>query len=168
MGAPEVEEIQLVELRPELIDALLIMWRESFEEAVGIVDWHPMEDQKRYLLSHVVPENDVRVALLGPSVVAFVAASQDWLNQLYVHRDFQRRGLGTRLLDWAKAQSSGRLLLYTFARNQRACAFYERSGFEAIERGFEKEWQLEDVKYQWSAERVVASCPRLAGTHLPT
>lgn len=51
------------------------------------------------------------------------------------------------------AHDKGSLLLYTFVRNQRACAFYERSGFVAIERGFEKDWQLEDVKPEWKVAR---------------
>jgi ribosomal protein S18 acetylase RimI-like enzyme len=65
---------------------------------------------------------------------------------------FQRNGLGTRMLDWAKAQSNGSLWLYTFAQNTRACAFYERSGFVAVERGFEEQWQLEDVRYEWTRD----------------
>jgi hypothetical protein len=54
------------------------------------------------------------------------------------------------LLSWAKSQSAGSLWLYTFARNEAARSFYERSGFVAIEHGFEPQWQLEDVKYSWT------------------
>jgi ribosomal protein S18 acetylase RimI-like enzyme len=51
----------------------------------------------------------------------------------------------------AKAGSTGSLWLYTFARNVRACRFYEKHGFVAVEHGFESHWQLEDIKYSWSA-----------------
>jgi GNAT superfamily N-acetyltransferase len=71
--------------------------------------------------------------------------------QLYVRVGFHRRGIGTLMLDWAKAQSDGWLWLYTFQRNKGACAFYERSGFTVAARGFEPTWQLEDVKYHWAA-----------------
>jgi ribosomal protein S18 acetylase RimI-like enzyme len=55
------------------------------------------------------------------------------------------------LIKWAKSQSAGSLWLYTFARNTAAQAFYEHHGFRVVARGFEPAWQLEDIKYQWSA-----------------
>ena len=63
-------------------------------------------------------------------LIGFVAASRDSIAQLYVRIGYQRRGIGKLMLDWAKARSNGRLWLYTFARNKRACAFYERHGFK--------------------------------------
>jgi ribosomal protein S18 acetylase RimI-like enzyme len=120
---------------------------------VGIRDFHPVDEQKQYFLTQVAPHNEVRVALLEEKIVGFVAASPESVSQLYVHCGFQRGGMGTWLLDWAKAQSAGSLWLYTFAQNERACAFYERSGFREEKRGFEEHWKLEDVKYVWVANR---------------
>jgi ribosomal protein S18 acetylase RimI-like enzyme len=90
--------------------------------------------------------------LLDAQLVGFVASSTDSIAQLYVRVGFQRQGIGTRLLAWAKSQSSGSLWLHTFAQNQGARAFYERNGFVAVGYGFEPVWQLEDVKYRWRAE----------------
>ena len=77
------------------------------------------------------------------------SASDQSIAQLYVRVGFERRGIGTLLVDWAKQNSSGTLWLYTFARNLGACAFYERQGFRVSARGYEPSWQLEDIKYQW-------------------
>jgi ribosomal protein S18 acetylase RimI-like enzyme len=63
--------------------------------------------------------------------------------------DHQGRGIGKSLLGIAKARSSGRLRLFTFARNGSARRFYERNGFREVAQGFEPEWQLEDVEYLW-------------------
>ena len=147
------ERLHIAEFRTELEDELLPMWRSSFEEAVGITDPHPIEEQRAYFMREVVPHNSVRVALLHGKIVGFVAASAASVAQLYVHTGFQRRGIGTLLLEWAKNQSGGSLWLYTFARNSRACSFYERSGFRAVARGIEPMWQLEDVKYEWSVRQ---------------
>ncbi len=54
---------------------------------------------------------------------------------------------------WAQQQSSGRLWLYTFARNRVAQAFYEHHGFRIVARGFEPTWQLDDIKYEWLSHR---------------
>ena len=125
------------------------MWRESFEAGVGIVDPHPIEEQRAHLVSVVVPNNAVRMALREGSVVGFVAATSDSISQLYVRKSDHRRGIGPQLLDWAKAQSSDSLWLYTFARNAGARSFYEKHGFRIVGRGFEPHWQLDDLKYEW-------------------
>ena len=151
---PILDRIEIVDFRMEFADELVLMWRDSFEHGVGIRDPDSVEAQTRYLLTKILPSHTVRVALLDEQIVGFVAASPESVNQLYVRRGFQGAGLGARLLEWAKAQSLGRLWLYTFARNERACAFYERHGFEIIARGFEAEYQLDDIKYEWIAART--------------
>ena len=74
--------------------------------------------------------------------------------QLYVRVGFHRQGIGTTLLAWAMAQSAGSLWLYTFARNRVARAFYEQHGFVDVAHGFEPLWQLDDVRYEWTAPIV--------------
>jgi len=145
------ELVTLAEFRDECLDELVPMWRASFEAGVGIKDPHPLSEQRQYFLTEVLPRNAVRLAILEAALVGFVAASHESVAQLYVRVGFQRSGIGSKLLEWAKAQSAGRLWLFTFARNLGACAFYERNGFVAVARGFEPMWQLDDVKYCWSA-----------------
>ena len=142
----------LVDFDPGRLDELVQMWRASFEAGVGIVDPHPLSEQRQYFLTEVLPRNDVRLALHGDTLVGFVAASAESVAQLHVRVGFQRRGIGARLLGWAKERSGGSLWLDTFARNLGARAFYERNGFVAIAHGFEPMWQLEDVKYRWVRE----------------
>ena len=137
---------------PSRVDELIPMWRASFEAGVGITDPHPLEEQRQYFWTEVLPGNEVRLALLDNELVGFVAASVESIAQLHVRVGFQRRGIGAQLLAWAKERSGGSLWLYTFARNVGARAFYERNGFIAIAHGFEPLWQLEDVKYKWRRE----------------
>lgn len=136
------------------LDELVAMWRESFEAGVGVTDPHPIAEQRTYFLTEVLPRNDVRLAMLDGRLVGFVAASRASVAQLHVRVGFHRRGIGTLLLAWAKAQSAGSLWLYTFARNRIARAFYERHGFVDVAHGFEPLWQLDDVRYEWTAPIV--------------
>ena len=133
------------------LDALVPMWRAAFEGGVGIVDPHPLEEQRAYFLREVLPRCDVRVALRDGALVGFVAATRESVAQLHVRVGCQRQGIGTRLLDWAKEQSAGSLWLHTFAQNRGARAFYEARGFVAVAQGFEPVWQLDDVEYRWRA-----------------
>ncbi len=141
--------IDIVDFDSARTDELVRMWRESFEFGVGVVDPHPIDDQRQAFITTVAPKNSVRVALLDNKLVGFVAATKESISHLYVRVGHHHRGIGTQLLAWAKAQSDGRLWLYAFARNAIARAFYEKHGFEIIARGFEPNWQLDDVKYEW-------------------
>lgn len=140
----------LAEFDVRRLDELIAMWRASFEAGVGIIDPHTLAEQRHYFLSEVLPHNQVRFALRADQLVGFIAATTESVTQLHVRVGFQRQGIGAQLLAWAKAQSNGSLWLYTFARNGGARAFYERSGFVAIQHGFEPTWKLDDVKYRWA------------------
>jgi len=153
--AARVRPFRVVPHDPACADELVAMWRASFEHALGLLDPHPIEEQRTYLETQVLPGNSVLVVIEdradgGPArVVAFVAASDARIAQLYVAVDRQRRGIGEALLGWAKARSAGVLRLHTFERNAVARAFYERHGFRVVARGFEPEWRLPDVEYEW-------------------
>ena len=150
---PDTAQVGIVEFRPEHTKELVRMWRESFEFGVGVSDPHTLEEQEQYLNAVVIPNNVIRVAFFQGQMAGFVAASALSVSQLYVRTEFHRRGIGSRLLDWAKEQSGGSLWLYTFERNAGARAFYERHGFRIAARGFEPSWRLEDLRYEWVSQR---------------
>jgi GNAT superfamily N-acetyltransferase len=85
------------------------------------------------------------------SVVGFAGVSPGWLDHLYVDPDAQNAGIGTALLEHAKALQPGGLELWVFQRNDGARRFYERHGFTLVEStdgagNMEKE---PDARYEW-------------------
>jgi len=138
---------------PRRTDELIRMWRESFEHGVGIVDTHPLEEQRQYFVDEILPKFDLRVAMKNNEIVGFVASDGDSIDALYIRVSEIGNGIGTSLLNWAKDRSNGKLWLFTFARNLNAQRFYEKSGFEVIARGREPIWGLDDIKYEWSASK---------------
>lgn len=102
-----------------------------------MLDPHPFDEQVGYFRDHILPACEVRIALDGPMLVGFIAATSTRIEQLYVRVGSHRRGVGTALLEWAKDCSSGSLQLYTFARNRVARAFHERHGFVVERLGFD-------------------------------
>jgi len=149
-NATLLKTVDLAPLRPEQADELVRMWRASFEHGVGVSDPHSLAQQRRYLLTELLPNNAVRVAHSNGHLLGFVAATRESITHLYVRVGHFGRGIGTTMLEWAKEQSDGSLWLYTYARNTAARRFYEAHGFKAVAYGVEPVWQLEDVKYEWS------------------
>ena len=146
------ENITLIDYEDRWLDDLILMWRESFEHGVGIVDPHPLEEQRRCFLENILPYNAVKLAVEEDQLLGFIAASRKSVSQLYVRVGLHRRGIGTLMLNWAKQQYRGNLWLHTFQQNRVARAFYERQGFVELERGFEEMWQLADIKFGWQRQ----------------
>jgi ribosomal protein S18 acetylase RimI-like enzyme len=83
-------------------------------------------------------------------LAGFMAIAGDFVDQLYIHPDFQRRGLGKELLDFAKRQSAEHVWLFTLQINGNGRAFYEKNGFVAEKFGISPEPESEpDVEYHW-------------------
>ena len=82
--------------------------------------------------------------------IAFMAMNKDFIDQLYIHPDYWRQGIGDALLKFARKRSPGHLWLYTLQVNMNARAFYEKNGFIAERFGVSPAPESEpDVEYHW-------------------
>ena len=113
---------------------------------------HADDDVRRWVRSTLVPESEVWVAEVPDAgVVAVLALSDDWIDQLYVAPGHTGQGIGTRLVDLARRRRPEGLQLWTFASNVGAQRFYERHGFVAVETtdGSGNEEGAPDIRYVW-------------------
>jgi ribosomal protein S18 acetylase RimI-like enzyme len=138
---------------PGDFDAVTILWRivreKSFPEFQRTKGHFFYEDQD-YFRDHVLQENKVFVVESGERPVAFMAMRDDFIDHLYVHPDYQRRGIGKDLLDYARKLSPEHVWLYTLQINQVGRAFYEKNGFTAEKFGMSPPPENEpDVEYHW-------------------
>ena len=87
------------------------------------------------------PAHAWRVVRVDAAPVGFAHALLDGrdckLDKLYVHPDFQRRGVGAALLRaieaWARTQGAARLRLQVNRGNTQAIRAYEQYGFRIVE-----------------------------------
>ncbi len=140
---------EIVPYRPAFREGVVDLWRASFAHGVGAPVPQPRDDHLRYFDEHVLAETAVHLALRDDALVGFGAFTPEAVMQLFVHVAHLGRGIGSGLLEVAKANSRGKLWLYTFVTNTNAQRFYERHGFEVVERGFEPVMQLGDLRYEW-------------------
>ncbi|MEL3973339.1 GNAT family N-acetyltransferase [Rossellomorea oryzaecorticis] len=137
---------------PEYAEQTVKMWRDSKSEAIGQKETHSFEDHVHFLNCILPKECQIEIALVDGKVVGMIAYNESEVSQLYIHKDYQGRGIGRRFLERAQKQSSGRLTLYTFEINKKARRFYEKHGFNIIGRGHENEENLPDILFEWEAE----------------
>ena len=139
--------------RPEDFDPVTILWRTSrekslpeFQRAKG----HFFYEDREYFRDHVLMQDEIFVVESDERPVAFMAMRDDFIDQLYVHPDYQSLGIGKILLDYARQLSPNHLWLYTLQVNLNARAFYEKNGFTAEKFGVSPPPESEpDVEYHW-------------------
>jgi GNAT superfamily N-acetyltransferase len=141
------------EYRLEDFDAVTILWRvareRSLPEFQRIKGYFFYEDQ-RYFRDQVLMKNKVWVVEDDGLPIAFMAMEKEFIDQLYIHPDYWRQGVGNALLNFARERSPEHLWLYTLQINVIARAFYEKNGFVAENFGVSDPPESEpDVEYHW-------------------
>jgi ribosomal protein S18 acetylase RimI-like enzyme len=150
MEAPEAEDVVAVWERARL-DA-----QPWLEERMG----YSHEDNVAFFRGTIMREYELWVAQDEGPIAAFLALSPGTVEYLYVDPPVQGSGVGTALLDHAKAAWPRGLRLFTHQRNERARAFYERRGFRAVALGVSPAPESEpDVEYLWAGARPPAGVP---------
>jgi len=138
---------------PPDFDAVNDLWRRSRLRAFPDLQarkGHTAEEDREYFRDVVLVRHDVWVVELDGRVAGFLAIAGDFIDQLYVDPDHQRKGLGRTLIAHARRLSPSGLRLSTFQINHAGRAFYEGQGFVAARLGVSPPPESEpDVEYRW-------------------
>ena len=112
---------------------------------------HSDDEIVEWFRNHVMATQAVWVAAEGSTIVGVLVLSPGWIEHLYLRPERTGAGIGSRLLDRAKAESSGRLDLWTFVSNTGARRFYERHGFVIVDgTDGDNEEGEPDLRYRWT------------------
>ena len=114
-------------------------------------DLHTEEETRAWVREVLVPRQEVWVAEVEGRIVGMAALGEEMLQQLYIHPDYQGRGIGDALFRLATERYPEGFTLYAFQRNARARAFYEARGCVAVAfgDGSGNEEGEPDVLYAW-------------------
>tara|TARA_B100001250_G_scaffold143577_1_gene122898 strand:+ start:96 stop:581 length:486 start_codon:yes stop_codon:yes gene_type:complete len=154
------EEINFVNFRKEQGLELIQLWRKSFAHAMGIQEdtrEEVVNEHLAYLQTYNPEIIRVAVEKIENKIVGFMAKEASTIKDLFIHVEYQRRGLGSSFIQKAKEEEEF-LTLSTFQLNKGAQKFYEFHDFVIAERGFAgfegNSWandqeQLADITYEW-------------------
>jgi len=125
------------------------MMRESFHRAMSLEQHNRFDELEKHLNFFAkYPLDCVRVAVdkTSSTIIGCIVLDGVELEQLYVHVDYQRKGIGSKLMALAKTQSPDRLELFTFNKNIQA-----QSGHASINGNpwAKTREQLADIRYIW-------------------
>lgn len=103
------------------------------------------------LRENTIPNSKIWTAKNNGRVVGFIALAENLIDQLYILKEFQSKGLGSFWIKQAKMIYPTFLELYTFECNKPAILFYEKHGFEVVEKGIAPDEKMPDVKLCWKS-----------------
>jgi GNAT superfamily N-acetyltransferase len=139
---------------PHEIDVITERWHDTNRACFPYVaeyQRHTLDDDRRFFGEQVVPRCAVWIAEAEGEPVGLIACRAPWIEHLSVFAGWRQRGVGTRLVEVARAHSPRELRAFTFQRNLPARAFYERHGFRAVAFGVSPAPESEpDVEYAWT------------------
>ena len=150
------DAVRPVRLTVDLAHAVAVLHRTSFDDRLPwLAGLHTPDEDDWFFSAVVFPTCTVWGSFDGDALIGFIALRPGWIDHLYVLPGQQGRGVGTALLEVAKAGGQ-ELALWTFQRNAGARRFYERHGFVAVELtdGAGNEEREPDVRYRWQAGRA--------------
>lgn len=125
--------------------------RAAFDERLPwLAGLHTPAQDRVFFREHVFRSCAVEGAFADDRLIGIIAYREKWIDQLYVLPDAQGRGVGSALLEQARAVHDD-LSLWTFQRNRQARSFYEARGFKQVEEtdGSNNEEREPDVLYRW-------------------
>ena len=111
---------------------------------------HAEDGAKEHFAETIRQSADVWVVEADDAIAGVMVLNGNWVDQLYIDPDWTGQGLGSSLIDKAKAEHPEILELWTFESNVGAQRFYERHGFIAVGRtAGENEEGAPDIHYRW-------------------
>ena len=146
-------EFEIAEYRAEDFEAIAELFHSVYMKTYPHFDPKFFEPKRfrAILREHTLPNSEIWTAKTEGKIVGFIALARNFIDQLYVHEDFQSKGLGGFWVAHAKVLYPDFLELYTFAANEKAIRFYEKHGFRVTERGIAPDEKMPDVKMRWES-----------------
>ena len=122
------------------------------DEYTYLPQFQALDKEKALRVFHKIITLESQIWLEDSEAITkgFIALQGSYIDRLYIDPVFQRQGIGSALLHFARKKHPAGLELSTHQQNRRACSFYEKHGFEAVKYGISPPPEsVPDVEYHW-------------------
>jgi len=142
--------------RPDDLSDVIRTWDAASAVAHSFLDSDFVDAERLSIASVHLPNADTWVWEEAGTVVGFIALIGNEVGAIFLDPDFQGRGIGRRLMDHAR-DLRGELEVEVFEENSIGRAFYDRYGFELIERKVHRATGHAVLRLRFAADEGPAS-----------
>ena len=134
------------------IDIVSVIWLDANKDAH---DFIPAE----YWESNFLPVKEmllqaevyVYIDECKNEIEGFIGLEETYIAGIFVRKEARSEGIGKALLDFIKEKKQ-ELTLNVYQKNVRAVRFYERQGFQIIDRYMDKNTDEKEYLIRWSCK----------------
>ena len=134
------------------IDIVSVIWLDANKDAH---DFIPAE----YWESNFLPVKEmlfqaevyVYIDECKNEIEGFIGLEETYIAGIFVRKEARSEGIGKALLDFIKEKKQ-ELTLNVYQKNVRAVRFYERQGFQIIDRYMDKNTDEKEYLMRWSCK----------------
>jgi putative acetyltransferase len=132
------------------LDAAANAMQKAASRAYVFFGWnHSVADMRDFICEKREIWASLWVAEINGSVQGFLALEDHFVDQFFITPDWYGHGLGSMLMQEAKAVYPSHLELDCAQQNIRACRFYEHHGFIAMKHGIHEKARIGEITYRW-------------------
>ncbi len=140
------------ELQKTDIDTVSQIWLDANRDAHDFIPAEYWENnflpvKKMLLQAEVYVYMDER----KNRIAGFVGLDQEYIAGIFVRKEARSGGIGKALLDFVKEKKQ-ELTLNVYRKNERAVRFYEREGFQIIDRTVDKSTDEKEYLMKWKGK----------------
>lgn len=132
------------------LDQIMTLW------LCGNLDAHPFVAETYWkgnaeMVREMMRQSEIYVWEEQNEILGFAGLQEDYLAGIFVQREARGRGIGKKLLDACKA-CRPQLTLHVYQKNQNACRFYLREGFQILKQETDEENNETENLLLWKKE----------------
>ena len=130
------------------LDNIMEIWLKSNIEAHNFVDknyWINNFD----LVKSMIKESEIYIYEENNKILGFIGLSEDYIAGIFIDKEFRNKGIGKKLLDYAKDKKD-KLSLDVYEKNNKAMNFYIKNQFIIDEKNFDDENNEYEYRLIWN------------------
>ncbi len=139
----EINNISEKEI-PEIVD----IWYEVSLQAHAFVPNDYWKKNKDQMSRKYIPMSETFKATDGDNILGFISLLDEYLAAIFVKSEYQGRGIGSQLLNYAMSLRN-KLQLKVFCKNKKSVQFYKSKGFSVISESKHNETGEDELFMQW-------------------
>ena len=143
-----MKHIEITEISEKDITEIVDIWYEVSLQAHAFVPSDYWKKNKDQMISKYIPMSETFKAADGGNILGFISLLDEYLAAIFVKSEYQDRGIGSLLLNYAMSIRN-KLQLKVFCKNIKSVEFYKSKGFSVISESKDNETGEDELVMQW-------------------